>query len=56
MNKPQVLFMPTSVKSHIIPALYLADLLLKKYEVFILVTSNSLKELVETNGHKTVLQ
>lgn len=56
MNKPGLLFIPASIRSHIIPAMYLADLLADKYEIYFAVTDDILTELVEKNGYKAVRQ
>lgn len=50
--KPRVLFIPASIKSHIIPSFYIANLLKGKYEVHYAVTNDKLKELVEANHFK----
>ncbi|MFD2520203.1 glycosyltransferase [Emticicia soli] len=56
MKKSGLLFIPASIRSHIIPAMYLADLLADKYEIYFAVTDEILTELVEKNGYKAVRQ
>jgi UDP:flavonoid glycosyltransferase YjiC (YdhE family) len=56
MNKSSILFLTASIRSHVMPAMYLADLIAEKYEVYFAVTNDILKELVEENGYNTVMQ
>ena len=56
MNIPRILFLPASIRSHIMPAMYLADLLKYKYEIFFAVTDEILGELVTKNGFSTIRQ
>lgn len=50
--KPAILFIPASIRSHIIPAFYLAGLLRDRYEVCFAVTDAVLRELVEAQGYR----
>lgn len=50
--KPVALIVPASIRSHVLPSLFLADLLAEKYEVEYAVTTEVLKEIVEHNGYK----
>lgn len=52
--RPSILFLPASIRSHIIPAFYLAGLLRDRYEVYFAVTDIVLEELVEAQGYRTV--
>jgi hypothetical protein len=54
MSKPNVLFLPASIRSHIMPAMYLADILKEKYESYFTVTNDILEELVIKNDYKTI--
>ena len=53
--KPRVLFIPASIRSHIIPTLYLAELLAGEYEVCYAVTNPVLADIVTKNGYTPVL-
>lgn len=53
--KKSVLFIPAPIRSHIIPSLYLADLVADEYDVFYAVTSPLLAEIVAKNGFIPVL-
>ncbi len=55
VNKPTVLFLPASIRSHVLPSLYLAGLLAEDYEVVYAVTSDILAELVTKNGYWAVM-
>ncbi|MBU1821393.1 MAG: hypothetical protein KKG00_07765 [Bacteroidetes bacterium] len=48
------LFLPASIRSHVLPSLYLAGLLAEEYEVVYAVTSDILAELVTANGYRAV--
>jgi UDP:flavonoid glycosyltransferase YjiC (YdhE family) len=52
--KKSVLFLPASIRSHILPALYLADLLSKDHEIYFSVTNDVLEELVTGQGYQVV--
>jgi UDP:flavonoid glycosyltransferase YjiC (YdhE family) len=54
MPKETVLFLPASIRSHVLPSLYLAELLAEAYEVVYAVSSDILDELVTANGYRTV--
>ncbi len=54
MRSPAVLFIPASIRSHVLPALYVADLLASDYDVHFAVTSDVLEELVRENGFNVV--
>lgn len=53
--KKRVLFIPASIRSHIVPTLYLAELLASEYDVFYAVTSPVLADIVAENGFTPVL-
>ena len=55
VNKQTVLFLPASIRSHVLPSLYLAGLLAGDYEVVYAVTSDILAELVTKNGYRVVV-
>lgn len=48
-----VVFFPASIRSHVIPAMYLAYLLREEYEVHFCVSDLALKELIEAQGFFT---
>jgi UDP:flavonoid glycosyltransferase YjiC (YdhE family) len=50
--KPTVLIIPASIRSHVMPSLFIADLLADDYEVHYAVTNNILKEIVVRNGYQ----
>ncbi len=52
--KRNILFIPASIHSHIMPSLYLADLVRDDYNVYYLVTDNSCRDLVESNGFPAI--
>ncbi|MDP1816533.1 MAG: glycosyltransferase [Leadbetterella sp.] len=52
--KPSILFISASIRSHIVPSFYLANLLSGEYEITYAVTNNILKELVEANSFKSI--
>ncbi|RDB03973.1 glycosyltransferase [Runella aurantiaca] len=52
--KPRVLILPAAIRSHVLPSLYLADLLADEYEVYYAVTSQVLAEIVVKNGYQAV--
>jgi len=54
MRPPTVLFIPASIRSHVLPALYVADLLAGDYDVHFAVTNDVLAELVRENGFSVV--
>ncbi len=53
--KPRALFIPAAIRSHVLPSLYLADLLADEYEVYYAVTNQVLAEIVEKNGYQAVM-
>lgn len=55
MPRPAVLFLPASIRSHLIPAFYLAGLLRDGYDVYFAVTDRVLEELVEAQGYRPVI-
>jgi UDP:flavonoid glycosyltransferase YjiC (YdhE family) len=52
--KPSILFIPASIRSHIVPSFYIANLLAGEYEITYAVTNDILKELVEANSFKSI--
>lgn len=54
-KKDIVLFLPASIRSHVVPSLYLARLLSADYEVVYAVTSEVLAELVTENGYRVIM-
>jgi UDP:flavonoid glycosyltransferase YjiC (YdhE family) len=54
MPQETVLFLPASIRSHVLPSLYMAGLLAGEYEVVYAVTSDILAELVTANGYRAV--
>ncbi|TDB57954.1 glycosyltransferase [Arundinibacter roseus] len=52
--KPTLLLLPASIRSHVLPSLYLAGLLSDRFEVVYAVTSDILAELVIANGYRIV--
>ena len=55
VNQPTVLFLPASIRSHVLPSLYLAGRLAGDHEVVYAVTSDILAELVTENGYRVVM-
>lgn len=53
--KPNLLIIPAAIRSHVLPSLYLADLLADSYNIYYAITNNVLDEIVKTNGYNTVL-
>jgi hypothetical protein len=53
--KARVLFIPASIRSHIVPTLYVAELLAADYDIFYAVTSPVLADIVTENGFTPVL-
>ncbi|NBB21709.1 hypothetical protein GVN20_20260 [Runella sp. CRIBMP] len=53
--KPRLLILPAAIRSHVLPSLYLADLLADEYEVYYAVTSQVLAEIVVKNGYQAVM-
>lgn len=53
--KERVLFITASIRSHIIPTLYVAELLADEYDVFYAVTNPVLADLVADNGFTPVV-
>lgn len=52
MIKKNILFIPSSIRSHILPSIFLADLLAKKYEIFYAITNEIMGNIVEKQGYK----
>lgn len=52
--KKSILFLPASIRSHVVPALYLADLLGKEYDIHFAITSEILKKIVKKQGHYAI--
>jgi UDP:flavonoid glycosyltransferase YjiC (YdhE family) len=50
--KPTVLIIPASIRSHVMPSLFIADLLAEDYEIHYAVTNDILKEIVVKNGYQ----
>lgn len=50
-----VLFLPASIRSHVIPALYLSNLISREFKSTFVVTGSSMKQLVESNGANAVV-
>lgn len=53
--KPRLLILPAAIRSHVLPSLYVADLLADEYEVYYAVTSHVLAEIVVKNGYQAVM-
>lgn len=53
--KPRVLILPAAIRSHVLPSLYLADLLSDEYEIVYAVSNAILAELVTSNGYQAVM-
>ncbi|WP_207509939.1 glycosyltransferase [Telluribacter humicola] len=54
MKKGNLLFLPAAIRSHVLPSLYLANLLAEQYEIYYGVTNDILTELVTRNGYQAV--
>jgi len=54
-NKDIVLFLSASIRSHVLPSLYLARLLSADYEVVYAVTNEVLAGLVTENGYRAIM-
>ena len=52
--KKNVLFLPASIRSHVVPALYLADLLSADYGIYFAMTDDLLEEIVVKQGYNAV--
>jgi hypothetical protein len=52
--KPNVLFIPASIRSHVMPSLFIADLLGEEYDIHYAVTNEILQEIVIQNGYETI--
>jgi hypothetical protein len=48
--KPTVLFITASIRSHVMPSLFIADLLAEEYNIHYAVTNEILREIVVKNG------
>jgi UDP:flavonoid glycosyltransferase YjiC (YdhE family) len=53
--RKRALFIPASIRSHIVPTLYVAELLASEYDVFYAVTDPVLAAIVSENGFTPVL-
>jgi UDP:flavonoid glycosyltransferase YjiC (YdhE family) len=53
-SKQTILIIPTNARSHVIPALDLADLIAEQFDIYILSTNAILDEIVIKNGYKVV--
>ena len=54
-TKKRVLFIPASIRSHVIPTLYVADQLVSEYDVYYAVTNQVLADIVTENGYTPVM-
>lgn len=52
--KKSILFIPASIHSHIIPTMYLADMVKDDYNIYFAVTNTALAEIVHINGFNSV--
>jgi UDP:flavonoid glycosyltransferase YjiC (YdhE family) len=52
--KKSVLFLPASIRSHVVPALYLADVLSSDYDIHFAVTGDVLEEIVVKQGYSAI--
>ncbi|MEY4539543.1 MAG: hypothetical protein RLZZ306_1300 [Bacteroidota bacterium] len=48
--KSTILFIPASIRSHVMPSLFIADLLAEEYDIHYAVTNEILREIVVKNG------
>jgi hypothetical protein len=53
--KSNVLFITASIRSHVMPSLFIADLLSDEYDIHYAVTNDVLKEIVIVNGYNAIL-
>jgi UDP:flavonoid glycosyltransferase YjiC (YdhE family) len=53
--KPRALIIPAAIRSHVLPSLYVADVLADEYEVYYAVTNQVLAEIVEKNGYQALM-
>ncbi|MDH4462107.1 MAG: hypothetical protein QE277_11825 [Flectobacillus sp.] len=53
--KHNVLFIPASIRSHVMPSLFIADLLADEYDIHYAITNDILKEIVVENGYNAFL-
>ena len=49
--KPNVLFITASIRSHVMPSLFIADLVAENYDIHYAVTNEILQEIVVKNGY-----
>lgn len=54
MLKENILFIPASIRSHVVPAMYVADFLCDKYKIHFMVTDEILDNLVKTNKYHSI--
>lgn len=52
--KKSVLLLPASIRSHVVPALYLADCLAEEYDIHFAVTNDVLEEIVTKQGYNAI--
>ena len=53
--KPRLLILPAAIRSHVLPSLYIADLLADEYEIVYAVSNAILVDLVTANGYQAVM-
>ncbi|WP_266366909.1 glycosyltransferase [Tellurirhabdus rosea] len=53
-EKPVVLILPASIRSHVLPSLFLADQLAQQYDVVYAVTNDIIADIVTQNGYRVV--
>ncbi len=53
--KPRLLILPAAIRSHVLPSLYIADVLADEYEIVYAVSNAILAELVTANGYQAVM-
>lgn len=53
--KPRLLILPAAIRSHVLPSLYIADVLADEYEIIYAVSNAILAELVTANGYQAVM-
>ena len=56
MHSPNILFLTAPIRSHLLPAFYLADLLNDKRKIYFGITENDLAHLIEKNGYQAIKQ
>lgn len=53
--KPRLLILPAAIRSHVLPSLYIADVLADEYEIVYAVSNPILADLVIANGYQAVM-